>query len=71
MKASFDGEGVIVVECGIHLIYSEEHQQNQDDEDNRMPMFLNLLENFGDNRSTAENVNRRGDDAEHNQAEEP
>ena len=71
LKASFDGEGVIVVECGFHLIYSEEHQQNQDDEDNRMPMFLNLLENFGDNRSTAESVNRRGDDAEHNQAEEP
>ena len=48
-----------------------EHQQNQDDKDNHMPLFLNLLENFGDNRSTAENVKRRGDDAEHNQAEEP
>ena len=33
LKASFDGEGVKVEECGFHLIYSEEHQQNQDDED--------------------------------------
>ena len=71
LKASFDGEGVKVEECGFHLIYSEQHQQNQDDEDNHMPMFLNLLENFGDNRSTAENVKRRRDDAEHNQGEEP
>ena len=71
LKASFDGEGMKVEECGFHLIYSEEHQQNQDDEDSHMPMFLNLLENFGDNRSTAENVKRRGDDAEHNPAEEP
>ena len=71
LKATFRGKGVEVKECGFHLIYTEEHQHSQDDEDNHMPMFLNLLENFGDNRSTAENVKRRGDDAEHNPAEEP
>ena len=52
-----------MVECGFHLIYSEEHQQNQDDEDNHIPMFSNLPEN-------SENVKRRLDDEEHNQAEE-
>ena len=71
LKASFHGEGVKVEECGFHLIYSEEHQQNQDEEDNHMPMFSNLSENSGDDRSTVENVKRRRDDAEHNQAEEP
>ena len=51
-KASFDGEGVKVEKCGFHLIYSEEHQQNQDDEDNHMPMFSNLPENSVDDIST-------------------
>ena len=51
--ASFHGFGTIKVkECGFHLIYSKEYQHNQDDEDNHMPMFLNLLENPGDNIST-------------------
>ena len=49
LKASFHGEGVKVEECGFHLIYYEEHQQNQDEEDNHMPMFSNLPENSGEN----------------------
>ena len=56
----------------IHLIYSEDHQRNQDDEDNHMPMLPNLLENSDDNISTSQHLKRRHDDAEHNNlAEEP
>ena len=28
LKAPYHGEGVKVNECGFHLIFSEEHQQN-------------------------------------------
>ena len=45
MASFYRGEIIQVRECGIHLIYSEEHQYNQDDEDHHMPMFSNLLEN--------------------------
>ncbi|KAJ9684939.1 hypothetical protein PVL29_017095 [Vitis rotundifolia] len=41
------------------------------DEDNHMPMLLNLPENFGDNRSTTKAMKRSRDDVEHSQAEEP
>ena len=71
--------------CGVHLIYSKDHQQNhtplidfpgtQDNEHNPMPMFLDLLENFGHNESAAQDTNdivkRILDGAEQNQAEEP
>ncbi|RVW94212.1 TMV resistance protein N [Vitis vinifera] len=50
--------------CGVHLIYSQDDQRNhissvdflgiQDNEDNHMPILLNLLENFGDNKSYEE-----------------
>ena len=61
--ASFHWGTLEVKECGFHLIYSEQHQQNQDDDqDNvRLPMFSNLLED----------AKRRRDDAKHNQADEP
>ena len=61
LKASFHGKGVKVKECWFHLIYSEEHQQNQ------MPK-LNLLENY---ISEAKGTKRRRDDEEHNEEEEP
>ena len=68
--------------CGVHLIYSQDYQQNhispldflgtQDDEGNHMPMSLiNLPKNSGDSSSTAKDIKRRRDDAEHNTAEEP
>ena len=66
IQASFDpifGWGKIK-SCGVHLIYSQDDQRNhissvdflgiQDNEDNHMPILLNLLENFGDNKSYEE-----------------
>ena len=78
--ATYDRESKIK-SCGVHLIYSQDDQQNhissvdflgtQDGEDNHMPMFLNLHENSGDNRSTTKAMKRSREDAEYNQAEEP
>ena len=66
LQASFDddGWGGEIKSCGVHLIYSQDDQRNhissvdflgiQDNEDNHMPILLNLLENFGDNKSYEE-----------------
>ena len=83
LQASFGGYywPPKIKSCGVHLIYSQDDQQNhissvdflgtQDGEDNHMPMFLNLHENSGDNRSTTKAMKRSREDAEYNQAEEP
>ncbi|KAJ9671299.1 hypothetical protein PVL29_027334 [Vitis rotundifolia] len=49
---------------GVHLIYSQDHQQNHNS-------LLDFPENSGDNKSTAKDIKRSHDDATHNQAEEP
>ncbi|XP_034676381.1 disease resistance protein RPV1-like [Vitis riparia] len=66
LQASFDisilGCSKNIKSCGIHLIYSQDLQHNHislDDEHNHMPMSLNLLENSGDNRSTAKHEKLR------------
>lgn len=78
------GWGDDVESCGIHLIYSQDHQHNHtplgfhdtqhDEHYYHMPMLLNLPENSGDNRLAAEDINgnfkRSCDDAEHDQAED-
>ena len=40
MASFYRDEIIQVKECGFHLIYSEEHQHNQDDEDHHMPDFF-------------------------------
>ncbi|KAL6316828.1 hypothetical protein AAG906_022498 [Vitis piasezkii] len=66
LQASFDisilGCSKNIKSCRIHLIYSQDLQHNHislDDEHNHMPMSLNLLENSGDNRSTAKHEKLR------------
>ncbi|KAL6327245.1 hypothetical protein AAG906_016672 [Vitis piasezkii] len=68
LQASFDDYGWgRIKSCGVHLIYSQDDQQNHISS----PMMLNLLKNFGDNRSTTKSIKRSRDGAEYNQAEEP
>ncbi|KAJ9707363.1 hypothetical protein PVL29_002389 [Vitis rotundifolia] len=68
LEASFDiftfGSWDKIKGCGVHLIYSQDHQQNH-------ISLLDFPESSGDNRSTAKDIKRSHDDATHNQAEEP
>ncbi|RVW16164.1 Disease resistance-like protein DSC1 [Vitis vinifera] len=70
---------VYQMKCGcsntLRLIFRTDFPGTQDNEHNPMPMFLDLLENFGHNESAAQDTNdivkRILDGAEQNQAEEP
>ncbi|KAJ9671298.1 hypothetical protein PVL29_027333 [Vitis rotundifolia] len=58
LEASFD------IFTFVHLIFSQDHQQNH-------ISLLNFPENSGDSRSITKDIKRSHDDAAHNQAEEP